>query len=292
MSHLDSLRREYAEKVCAGVDLPGLRDAFATVPRERFLGAGPWKLVQPSSPGQEQNERVSGTSTGYRETPDAGVEHLYQDVLVAIDPVRHLNNGQPSAHALWIDAAAPRPGESVLHVGCGTGYFTAIFAELVGRAGQVVAFEVDDTLAERARACLAPWPQVRVEVGDASELDGVYDVIYVNAGTTHARKEWLAALAPGGRLLLPLTVNRARSNAAHGAGIFIRAVRVGTRWPVRIVSSVSIFDCVGARDERAEAQLRKVLESSCRRGPHTLSVEPHAQGEHCLVHVEGFCLQA
>ena len=292
MSPIDSLRRAYAEKICADVRLDALREAFATVPRERFLGAGPWKIVP--GPGHWPSGQMSSASTGYRETPDARIEHLYQDVLVAIDPARQLNNGQPSAHALWIDAAAPRPGEAVLHIGCGTGYFTAIFAELVGGTGQVEALEVDESLAARARDCLAPWPQVRVEAGDASKIIGIYDVIYVNAGATHARTEWLAALAPGGRLLLPLTVQVPKIRSAHsvhGAGIFIRAERVGTRWPTRIVSSVSIFDCVGARDEGAEAQLRKLLSSAGAAAIHTLSIEPHAQGEGCLVHVEGFCLQ-
>jgi len=291
MPPIDSLRLAYAEKICdiAGVRRHALRDAFATVPRERFLGAGPWKIVQLT--GQGQSGQGSKASTNYHETPDARIEHLYDDVLVAIDPARRLNNGQPSAHALWIDAAAPDLGESVLHIGCGTGYFTAIFAELVGATGRVVAFEVDPTLAERARACLAPWPQARVETGDASTIVGAYDVIYVNAGATHARTEWLSALVPGGRLVLPLTVHARLSHSPHGTGIVICAERVGTRWPVRIVSTVGIFDCVGARDERAEAQLRKVSSPAAAAGIHTLSVEPHARGEHCLVHVEGFCLQ-
>ena len=34
-----------------------------------------------------------------------------------------------------IAAAAPRPGEHVVHVGAGVGYFTAILAELVGATG-------------------------------------------------------------------------------------------------------------------------------------------------------------
>jgi protein-L-isoaspartate(D-aspartate) O-methyltransferase len=53
------------------------------------------------------------------------------------------------------------PGEQVLHLGCGTGYYTAIIAELVGSAGRVTAVEIDATLARKARAALADGPQVK-----------------------------------------------------------------------------------------------------------------------------------
>jgi tRNA A58 N-methylase Trm61 len=45
-------------------------------------------------------------------------------------------------------------GEHVLHLGCGTGYYTAIAAELVGPTGKVTAIEIDAALAQKARAAL------------------------------------------------------------------------------------------------------------------------------------------
>jgi protein-L-isoaspartate(D-aspartate) O-methyltransferase len=38
----------------------------------------------------------------------------------------------------------------VLHLGCGTGYYTAIAAELVGPTGKVIGIENDAALSERA----------------------------------------------------------------------------------------------------------------------------------------------
>jgi protein-L-isoaspartate(D-aspartate) O-methyltransferase len=279
---IDEVRRNYARQVCqtAQVDSQALVDAFARVPREHFLDPGPWQIAQPFNPSEP-----------YRTTPDARVEHLYEDVLVAIDPARQLNNGQPSAHARWIGAAAPKPGESVLHVGCGVGYYTAILAELVGSKGRVVACEVDPGLAARARTCLADWPQVRVLASDASEPLCPHDVIYVNAGATHARPEWLSALAPGGRLLLPLTVHLPMF-PQHGVDFVLCAERRGERWPVRVVSPVGIFDCQGARDEDAATQLRRLLTPDAAARLHALVVEPHAKGGECLYHLDGFCLQA
>ena len=114
---------------------------------------------------------------------------LFQDWFAA-------RGWQPRAHQLALVEHAQR-GDSVLHIGCGTGYYAAIFAEVVGEGGRVVALEVDPELARRAQRNLAPWPQVRVENADASELhDDAFDVIYVNAGATHARREWLAAMYP------------------------------------------------------------------------------------------------
>lgn len=293
---IEDVRRDYAKRIgeASGAKLPGLVEAFATVPRESFLGPGPWRLASPF-PSQH------GPHVGYWESPDANPEHVYQDVLVAIDPERQLNNGHPSSHALWIAAAAPRPGNAVLHIGCGTGYYSAIFAELVGGAGRVVAVEIDPGLAERARAVLARWPQVHVQVGDGSRAQGPeganggpYDVIYVNAGATHAPPTWLASLAEGGRLLLPLTVHRSRRSGRHGVGVVIVAVRTAVSsqpWPVRVVSSVAIFDCHGARDVRAEKQLRALLKASATDDLHALRTDPHDKTGDCLIHLEGFCLQ-
>jgi protein-L-isoaspartate(D-aspartate) O-methyltransferase len=183
-----SLRETYARSLGAS---PRLERAFAAVARERFLPSPPWLIAQPFDRDQP-----------YRSTED--LADVYSDAVLAIDPERQLNNGQPSAHARWLDAVLPEPSDAVLHVGCGTGYYTAVLAELCTR---VDAFEIDATLAQRAREALEPWPKVRVHAADASGPPGRYGVIYVNAGATHARREWLDALEPSGRLLLPLTAH-------------------------------------------------------------------------------------
>ncbi len=283
----DTLRRAYAEQVVLGAPralIDALIEAFARVPREAFLGPGPWSIVR------------AGADPSTEVTPDASVEHVYRDVLVVIDASKHLNNGQPSAHARWILAAAPRPGESVLHVGCGTGYYTAIFAELVGRAGRVTAYDVEAELVARARANLAPWPQAEANAGDASELRGDFDVIYVNAGATHARREWLAALRPSGRLVIPLTIHTPQF-PQHGVGVVVAIEHAGERWPLRVVTPVGIYDCVGARDPDAEAQLAKLL-ARARAGDRTSTTglvvvrAAHERTEKCLLHVDGFCVSA
>src|SRR5256885_4423714 len=66
-------------------------DAFAAVPRERFLGKGPWRLMPDARPDQPFM------------TPDDNPAWLYHDVLVSIDAARDLNNGMPSFSAKNFD---------------------------------------------------------------------------------------------------------------------------------------------------------------------------------------------
>lgn len=176
------IRQAYAEELRAVSNLQSaaLVNEFATVSREHFLGLGPWQIVTPAALGER----------GYRTTEDADPRHLYHNVLVAIDPDRRLNNGEPSSLALWFDSLDLTPGDRVVHIGCGVGYYTAILAEVVGVKGHVTGIEVDAGLAERARSNLAQMRHVTVETGDGTHLaEDASDAIFVNAGATHPRSE-------------------------------------------------------------------------------------------------------
>ena len=100
--------------------------------------------------------------SGYVKTPDDDPAFLYQDTLLALDPNRGINIGQPSWHALWLDAIDVRQGETVLQVGAGTGYYSAILAQLAGSNGRVHAYEIDPGLAAHASNNLQDLPQVEV----------------------------------------------------------------------------------------------------------------------------------
>jgi protein-L-isoaspartate(D-aspartate) O-methyltransferase len=81
MTDLQTLRGYYAEELRAVANLQS--EAFAKIPREHFLGSGPWQV---RSPGFD----------GYWTTKDGDPKQLYHNVLVGIDPSRQLNNGHPS----------------------------------------------------------------------------------------------------------------------------------------------------------------------------------------------------
>ena len=162
---LSLCRAFYAEEldaVCA-FRTPGLREAFAAIPRERFLPPGPWDVLSVS-------DFTPGAVPPPRKTRDADPCRVYHNIGIAIDPDRRLFNGHPGTLASWIDALSLLPGARVLHIGAGLGYYTAIIGHVVGPSGRVVAFEVDGVLASAAQANVAsmPWIDVRHANGTIS----------------------------------------------------------------------------------------------------------------------------
>jgi protein-L-isoaspartate(D-aspartate) O-methyltransferase len=239
MDRVEAHREWYARLVTAtaGIAPPErrLREAFASTPRERFVGPGPWQVF---------------TRVGYIETPSDDPALLYQDVAVALKSEQQINNGQPSLHAVCLAALGVREGEAVVHVGAGTGYYSALLARLAGPTGAVDAYEIDPELAGRAAANLAPHPNVTVHPRSGAEGElPPCDAVYVNAGATGPADAWLDALRPGGRLLFPLT-------AAQGAGFMLLATRAaGEAFAARFVCGASFIPCLGARDEETAQAL-------------------------------------
>ncbi|HEY1261441.1 MAG TPA: methyltransferase domain-containing protein [Stellaceae bacterium] len=248
---INEARRWYAEELrfTAHVKSQPVIDAFAGVPRERFVGPGPWRIRSPA--WRVEN---AAQAAGYWTTEDADPRHVYHDVLIALDEVRGINNGQPSLWARLFDWLAIAPGERVLHLGCGTGYYTAIAAELAGCAGRVTAIEIDPQLAAPAREALAPWPQASVVNADASTaaLDPA-DVIIASAGATHPLPAWLDALAPRGRLLLPMT------GAGGWGGMLLITRQPTSGYAARFLRPAGFIDFRGARDPEIARRLAAAL---------------------------------
>jgi protein-L-isoaspartate(D-aspartate) O-methyltransferase len=225
----------------AGSSNENLIAAFVAIKREQYLGAGPWSiLVYPN----------------YISTVSDDPRLLYQDIVVGIAPDRNINNGQPSLHAKCLAACAPVVGESVIHIGAGTGYYTAILAALVGSGGRVTAYEIDSDLSTRARDNLRHVANVTVVAASASE--GILpdtDIIYVSAGATHPLKLWLDALKIGGRLIFPMT-----TNSLFGVMLLVTR-RSADGYAASVVMGAAFIPCVGARDDAASAALSNALES-------------------------------
>ena len=280
MSDTEAARRWFAEELryVSHVRSSAVVAAFANVPREHFAGPGPWRLISPM------------TQRGYWTTDNAEPHHLYHDVLIAIDEQRKLNNGQPSLWAHLYDQLDLSPGNHIVHIGIGTGYYSAILADITGPGGHVTALEIDPDLAERARTNLASWPQVNVIAADGFTFrpDRPADAIIVNAGVTHIALPWLEALAENnGRLLVPLT-------GENRWGAFILITRLPgdpPRYAARNVSRVGIIDCVGARDSVAEARLIEALRRTQGAPPvQSLRRPPDEPDETCWLAGDGWWL--
>ena len=268
---IESTRRLYAEELCRvnHISSPTILAAFSTVPRERFAGPGPW-IIQ-----------SSGSSWF---TEDSDPRQVYRDSLIVLDEAKRLNNGQPSLWAIQLDLLDVRPGDKILHLGCGAGYYSAILAELTGPGGKVTAVEIDDGLAARARVALEPWPQVTVIQADGAlgPFDPA-DVIVVSAGATHPLPAWLAALKPEGKLLFPLTCTRGPGTMAH------LTRKSADLFAVTLTGSVFFVDFAGARNAAISSELARALERDEGAGVRSLRRDPHGKEETCWLHGEGWC---
>jgi protein-L-isoaspartate(D-aspartate) O-methyltransferase len=235
-------RAFYAEYVVAQT---GSRDesvvnAFAGVERQRYCGPGPWKVW---------------TAAGYIETPSADPAFLYQDILIGLLPDRGINNGQPSLHAQCLVSVQVKRKDRVVHVGVGSGYYTAILAELVGPEGMVCGYEIVPELAKRARDNLRDYRHVLVDCssGAEGELPSA-DVVYVSAGATEPMAAWLDALREGGRLIFPLT-----PEVGMGGMLLVTKLRNG-EFDARFVSSAQFIPCLGARDTETAVRVAEAFQ--------------------------------
>ncbi|MBR1229680.1 MULTISPECIES: protein-L-isoaspartate O-methyltransferase [unclassified Bradyrhizobium] len=239
----ENLHSFYASLVCAAAKVRDSRieQAFRAVKREPFVGPGPWLITLGAH--------------DYVTTPNDDPAFIYQNTLVALDSAQRLNIGMPSAHAYWLGACELKEGEIVLQVGVGTGYYTAILAQLVGPSGQVHAYEIDEGLADRARGNLKDLPQVNVQSksGIAADLPKA-DLIYVCAGAAQPAKVWLDALRPGGRLLFPLA-----PEGVLGGMLLVKRPSQSAAWPAMFFGRAQFIGCVGLQDEDAGRRLTETF---------------------------------
>lgn len=238
MSDIAAFRSLYAQLVVTktGAATDALIRAFSAVPRELFLGPGPWRVAIPN---------------GYLSTGTSDPRILYQDIPIGLAEDRRINNGQPALHAKALSSVRVESGEAVVHVGSGSGYYSAILADLVEPSGTVHAYEIEADLAARAKQNLAAWPNVTVHSVSGAEKQNLpmADVIYVNAGATEPLAAWLDILRPKGRLLFPLTGN-------DGDGAMLLVTRLeGERFAANFVCRARFIPCLGARDEAGAASV-------------------------------------
>jgi protein-L-isoaspartate(D-aspartate) O-methyltransferase len=281
-------RRFFAEELEAVCKLrsPALVDAFAAVAREQFLPPGPWTVIATPDFG--------AAPAPMRTTADADPARVCHNIAVAIDPARQLFNGQPGTIAIWIDTLELAPGARVLHVGCGLGYYTAIMAHCVGPGGRIVAYDIDGPLAADARRNLAAIRWAEVRHGDGSQPFGeTFDAILVNAGITHPLDAWLDALAPGGRMIVPLTSTIVPMGDTIGKGlVFVVSKESDTQFSARALTIVAIYSALGIRDESLNSRLGKALMA----GPaqwqaiRRLRRDVHEPSSSCWLHATTCCL--
>ena len=134
-----------------------------------------------------------------RFVPAAKRALAYADVPVEIAPGRYLLDPRSFAKALQL--ARITADDTVLDVGCGTGYSAAVLGRL---AANVVALEQDADLVRVASGLLTNESHVQVTQGALIEGfpgGGLYDVIFVNGAVEAEPSTLLSQLEEGGRLV-------------------------------------------------------------------------------------------
>ena len=282
---IEECREFYAREVkfAANLTTPGLVEAFAQVPREKFLGPGPWQL------GSAEGRAMSAAGMlqlSYVTVDDP--RDVYHNVVISLDRAKDINNGQPSALGRWIDALELKAGALAYHLGCGVGYYTAIMAEVVGPSGSVVGVELQPELGERAKKNLAGYKNVTVEAGDGATFDpGERDAILVNAGVTHPQTMWLDRLVDGGRLVVPFTM---AMNPTIGQGVMTKIVRQRGAYSAEMVTPLAIYSGGSMRDPLLEPFMLKALTTGGLLKLKSVRRDAHEAVESCVLHGREVCL--
>ena len=136
--------------------------------------------------------------------PENSRDQAYVNAPLAIGQGQTIS--QPLVVGLMTQALAPDSACSVLEVGTGSGYQTAILAEL---CGQVVSLERRPKLADSARTRLSTlgYTNVHVHAGSGTRgwtQDAPYDRILVTAGSPRIPIHLLAQLARDGLMVVPV----------------------------------------------------------------------------------------
>jgi protein-L-isoaspartate(D-aspartate) O-methyltransferase len=136
--------------------------------------------------------------------PDAVQHRAYEDAPLPIGYAQTAS--QPSLQALYLQTLAIQPGDRVLEIGTGSGYQTALLAQL---AQHVYSVERVRELSARARLAIDQLrlTNVALLVGDGSvgwSRYAPFDAIVVAAGAPTIPAALTDQLARGGRMLIPL----------------------------------------------------------------------------------------
>lgn len=134
--------------------------------------------------------------------PSNLVELAYRDGPLPIGNEQTIS--QPYMVGFMSQALSVKPGMRVLEIGTGSGYQTAVLAEM---GLEVFTIEVIPELAERAKELLTHYSNIHFNCGDGRSGwpdEAPFDGIIVTAAAQSVPETYIEQLATGGRLVIPV----------------------------------------------------------------------------------------
>jgi protein-L-isoaspartate(D-aspartate) O-methyltransferase len=281
--YLKKLRLSYAKAICMwnNVTSRSIRKAFGKIPREQFEGEAPWNILDGFG---------YWAPNFYKETK---LSNIYKNVHIAKKEAKLLNNGIPSTQADWINAVHLQKNEKILHIGCGSGYYTAILCELVGKNGEVTFYDQDAELGELAVNNLRNIPQANFSINpDILFCTKTFDVIYINSGSPCIHQHWLNSLNENGRLLVSLTASYWGFKVPYGETILI--TRKGSSFHAKFLSNKnallgSYYQDYGSRDMLIDEELKTSYKDKSYKSVRSLRTDSHDKIDTCWAHLGEVC---
>jgi protein-L-isoaspartate(D-aspartate) O-methyltransferase len=235
------IERYVSDLVSSGaVTSEAVKRAFSRVKRHRFLDH--WYRLE----GGAQQIEWALVPFDRDRPDDASLEQIYSDrsLVTRIDGFCATSSTTaPQLMAWMLEALELRPGLRVLEIGTGTGYNTALLAELVGDPGLVYTMELQQEVVDQARLSLEAegYGGVHAVAGDGFHgfpTGAPYDRIIATVGCSDVSPRWVEQLAEDGIMVVPLQ---------HGASHpLIRVTRSrADRALGRVVGSSQFMDVAG-----------------------------------------------
>jgi len=119
---------------------------------------------------------------------------------------------QPLVVAFMLELLQPKPGEKILDIGSGSGWTTALLAEIVGQKGRVIAVEIVSELKEFGEKNVSKYNfikkgQVQFICADGSKgysKEAPFDKILASASAESLPRAWKEQLKISGRVVTPI----------------------------------------------------------------------------------------
>ncbi|TSC93939.1 MAG: protein-L-isoaspartate(D-aspartate) O-methyltransferase [Candidatus Berkelbacteria bacterium Licking1014_85] len=134
-------------------------------------------------------------------------QNCYQDIPLSIGFGQTIS--QPYTVAFMLELLQPKKGDIILDIGSGSGWTSALLAEIVGKSGQVYGVERISQLIQISRKNIQKYQfgnlkiyQARHEIG--LKPQGPFDKILVSASADEIPSELIYQLKPRGRIVIPV----------------------------------------------------------------------------------------